>query len=73
MKTADIHSDSENYDALIKKIDVEIRFAKREKDKLLCLIVGYGSSGGSHKIKNNTISILEELKNHFIEIAKFVK
>ncbi len=62
MKTADIHSNSENYDTLVDKINIEIKFAKREKDKLLCLIVGYGSSGGSHKIKNNTIMILDELR-----------
>lgn len=46
----------------VKDIIVEaIRFAKREKDKILCLIVGYGSSGKTHKIKTTSLKYLDEL------------
>lgn len=63
MRTVDIHSDNENLNTLEYKIKMEISLSKKTKDKLLCFIVGYGSKGGSHRIKNNTIDILEGLKS----------
>jgi len=62
MRTVDIHNDNQNENRVRYDIDNEIAFAKREKDKLLCLIVGYGSSGKSHKVKNYAIMYLDELK-----------
>ena len=60
----DIHNDKQGFDRIKYDLDIQIKFAKREKDRLLCLIVGYGSTGGTHKIKNNAIEILEEYKKN---------
>ena len=62
MRNYDIHNNSQNKDSVKYELDKEIRSTKREKDRLLCLIVGYGSSGGSHKIKNYVIEYLDEYK-----------
>lgn len=63
MRTVDVHSDCENLNTLMYKLNIEFKFARREPDKLLCLIVGYGSNGGSHKIRNNVITLLDEYKD----------
>ena len=38
--------------------------ARRSKEKTVCLIVGYGSTGGTHKIKTAVLLELERLANH---------
>ena len=63
MRTTDMHSDSENQARIKYELENEIRFAKRESDKLLCIISGYGSTGGTHKIRNYLIELLDEYKS----------
>ena len=60
MYTADIHSNKETVKDAIYELDIALSFARKEKDKLLCLITGYGSKGTSHKIKSEILIILEE-------------
>lgn len=62
MRTCDLHNDKQSYERVKYDLANEIRFAKREADKLLCIISGYGSTGGSHKIKNYLIELLDEYK-----------
>ena len=68
MLTVDIHSNKETVKDVLYTLKEHILTAKRDKDKLLCLIVGYGSKGTSHKIKTATIEALDEyLKINFIK------
>ena len=68
MLTVDIHSNKETVKEAMYTLKEHILTAKRDKDKLLCLIVGYGSKGTSHKIKTATIEALDEyLKSSFIK------
>ena len=48
----------------LEQLNITIKFAKNSKFKVIALIVGYGSSGKSHKIKTNFITILEEYKQN---------
>lgn len=50
-------------DNAICELDITIKLCKKQKDKICGLIVGYGSSNKSHKIKSSFIEILEEKKN----------
>lgn len=60
MYTADIHSNFETVKEAIYNLDIAISFARKEKDKLLCLIIGYGSKGTKHKIKTEILNKLNE-------------
>lgn len=62
MLTRDIHSNKESVSSALYDLNESIKMARRDKDKLLCLIIGYGSKGTSHKIKTAVIEYLEELK-----------
>lgn len=59
----DIHSNKETVDTALYELEQSIKLCKRTKDKLLILIVGYGSTSGHHKIKTNVLLKLEEYKN----------
>lgn len=63
MITYDVHLNHDNIDSALYNLDIYIKHAKKEKDKFLLFISGYGSSGKSHKIKDVIISKLEEYKN----------
>ncbi len=58
----DIHSNKETVDNALYDLEQSIKLCKRQKDKLLCLIVGYGSSSGHHRIKTAVIEKLNEYK-----------
>lgn len=58
----DIHEGHPKVDTAIKNLEVQIKLFKRQNKKAICVITGYGSSGGSHKIKNATIEYLEMQK-----------
>ena len=60
MLTRDIHSNKETVAVALYDLDESIKLARREGDKLLALIVGYGNRGGSHKIKTAVIERLNE-------------
>lgn len=62
MLTRDIHSNNETVSVALYELTVSINLARHDKDKLLCLITGYGSSGKTHKIKTAIIEKLDELK-----------
>ncbi len=61
MITIDLHG--MNIDSALYNLDNHIKMAKKDKDRLLYVITGYGSSGKTHKIKNNVIDKLDEYKS----------
>ena len=61
MYTVDIHYQGSTRLSTKHNIDESIIIARREKDKLLCLIVGKGN-GGTHKIKSESLLILNDYK-----------
>ncbi len=63
MLRRDIHSNKETVQNASYDLDQSIALAKRDKDKLLCLIIGYGSKGTAHKIHTAVIKRLEEYLN----------
>lgn len=67
MYQVDIHKYKETVKDALYELNVSISFGKREKDHLVKVITGYGSSGGTHKIKTAVISYLEEKKGHGIK------
>ena len=60
MYTEDIHSNKETVSQALDKLDIALSIARRDKDKILCLIVGYGSKTNKHKIKSAIIDKLDE-------------
>ncbi len=62
MITKDIHSNKETVVDALYMLDLAIKEAKRDKDRILCLITGYGSKGGTHKIRTAVIERLEDYK-----------
>lgn len=67
MYTVDIHKYKETIKEAIYELDVAIDFGKREKDHLVKVITGYGSTGGTHKIKTNVLEYLKDKKNKGIK------
>lgn len=59
----DIHSNKETKEQAAYNLITWIKRCKKTNDKVLYVIVGYGSSSGKHKIKTNTLEIAEELKS----------
>ena len=55
----------------LEQLSISIKFAKRNHFKIISLIVGYGSSSKSHKIKTSFLTILDEmvLKKEIKEIS----
>lgn len=68
MYEVDIHSNKETVEVALYNLKIAINMAKKEPDKLLKVVVGYGSTGKSHKIKTSVIEKLDEYKNN-----KFIK
>ncbi len=60
MLNVDIHSNKETVSTALYNMDQAILLAKKQPDKLLCLIIGYGSKGTSHKIHTAVIEKLQE-------------
>lgn len=67
MYTVDIHKYKETVDAALYELKEAIPFGKREKDHVLKVITGYGSKGGTHKIKTAVLAYLEEKIGHGIK------
>ncbi len=68
MFTKDIHSNRETVKDALYELDIAIKMARRDKDKILCLVTGYGSHNTSHKIKTAIEEKLDEyLKTNFIK------
>ena len=64
MYTVDIHLKGENVASAISNLHSSIKLARSSKERLLCVIVGYGSTGGTHKIKTAVLEELQALKSH---------
>ena len=62
MYTVDLHLKNENVESAVVNLYSSIKLANKTKEKILCLVVGYGSTGGTHKIKTAVENELEELK-----------
>lgn len=62
MFTRDIHSHQETTEAAVYDLNQSILLCRRQKEKLLCVIVGYGSKGKTHKIQSAVLEILKEYK-----------
>lgn len=63
MYTKDLHYSGASVSSAISELEQSIKLARNSKERVLCLIVGYGSSGGSHKIKTAILEALTEKKN----------
>lgn len=63
MYTVDLHLKKETVDTAIANLYSSINIARKTKEKVICLIVGYGSTGGTHKIKTAIENELNKLKN----------
>ena len=64
MYTVDLHLKGETVSSAISNLHSFIKLARKTKEKCLCLIVGYGSTGGTHKIKTGVLEELENLKEN---------
>ena len=60
MYTVDIHKHNETVKDAIKELEVAITFGRKEKDRILCVVVGYGSTSGHQRIKTSVIEYLDE-------------
>ncbi len=72
MFTRDIHSNKETVDTALYELKQSIILTRKQKEKVLCLIVGYGSTGKTHKIHTavkNELAVMKEKKQirDFIE------
>lgn len=63
MLTKDIHSHGETVDTALYELNQSIQLAKSRKERVLCLIVGYGSTGKTHRIKTAVLKILEDYRS----------
>ncbi|MCM1131587.1 MAG: hypothetical protein NC310_08375 [Roseburia sp.] len=62
MYTIDLHLKNETVETACYNLMENIKLARTSKERVLCLIVGYGSTGGTHKIKTAVLNRLTELK-----------
>ena len=63
MFTVDLHLKKETVSTALYNLKEQIKLARATKEKIICFIVGYGSTGGSHKIRNAVLEQLKELKD----------
>lgn len=62
MKEIDIHYGHPTVDVAMESLIFHIKSEKKLNSKVVGIIVGYGSSGGTHKIKNEALNKLLEFK-----------
>lgn len=62
MYTVDLHLKKETVEDAKYNLLEAIKISRKTQEKVLCLIVGYGSTGGTHKIKSAILDRLSELK-----------
>ena len=63
MYTVDLHLKNETVETACYNLMENIKLARASKERVLCLIVGYGSTGGTHKIKTAVLERLSDLKD----------
>lgn len=59
----DIHSNKETVTNALYDLEQSIKLCKKQHDKVLMLIVGYGSNSGHHRIKTAVLEKLKEYKD----------
>lgn len=62
MYTVDLHLKNETVNHALYQLEQSIRLMRKTHEHVGCFIVGYGSTGGSHKIKTAVLNALEEKK-----------
>ena len=62
MQSYDIHSGKPSVHVAINNLVGHINTCKKLHIKVFNVIVGHGSTGGTHKIKTETLTFLEEAK-----------
>lgn len=62
MYTVDIHSNKETVKEAIGLLEASFQFGRKDKDKVICLITGYGSKSGHGRIKSGVIEYLDSIK-----------
>ena len=68
MLTVDLHLKNENTDTAVYNLYEMIVLCKRQKTQVLACVVGYGSSGKTHKIRTAVLLKLKEYQqNNFIK------
>lgn len=60
MYQIDVHSNHETTRDALYQLDKTIELLRKQKEHVFSVIVGYGSTGGSHKIKTAVIDCLNE-------------
>ena len=63
MYTVDLHLKNETVETACYNLMETIKLARATRERVLCLIVGYGSTGGTHKIKTAVLERLSELQS----------
>ena len=64
MFKTDIHSHNQTINDAKYELDNYISIARTRHEKILCLVIGYGSHNTSHKINTNIINLVEEYKKN---------
>lgn len=62
MFTMDLHQKKETVVSALYNLKEGIRMARTSKEHIVCFIVGYGSTGGTHKIKTAVLEELQKMK-----------
>jgi len=62
MITRDIHSNKETVEVALYDLKQTILLAKKQREKVVALIVGYGSTGKTHKIQTAVLEALEDYR-----------
>lgn len=57
----DLHGHGETVKAALYQLEKAIELTRKSKEHAVCLIVGYGSTGGSHKIRTAVLECLNEM------------
>lgn len=60
MQCYDIHKGKVPVETALKNLEYYIKRSKNLHDKFFGVVVGYGSTGGTHKIKTASIEYLDE-------------
>ena len=55
MYTVDVHSNKETTKVAIDMLEASLEFGRKDKDRVICLITGYGSKSGHGRIKEAII------------------
>lgn len=63
MTEVDIHYGKPTVETALESLKFHLKSSKSRRENVLTVVVGYGSTGGTHRIKNATIDYLDSLIN----------